>query len=407
MLLYDSIRAGIARPRADNAPRRTGLRNTTRPARSPHGLRRTCHCDRHAPDAILARTARREGDNVTLFRTWLATGCCLVALAAHQARPACARDLAVAIPDDARLRAALRQAVLQPFDAESGLAAADLVWTGNLDALRDNAAAWDVVLADGAALSEGCGAGLLEHLDTAKMLGRDRFVVPAPSDCAVPALAWGTVLAWNTEKFQGVPSWADFWDVAKHPGKRGLLRGARQTLEIALLADGVAPGDVYATLRNDSGVDRAFRKLDQLRPYLVWYDAASDTPMLIGSGAVLFTSADSRVVVQSNRAEHSSFGLQWAHSLLGVEGWAVVKGGANTADAEHLLAFAADAARQGALTALVPWLPVTRPPAPTGDTPDTATETPDLSTALPVDAQFWRDNQTRLEQRFAAWLAKT
>ncbi|MGI4976604.1 MAG: extracellular solute-binding protein [Janthinobacterium lividum] len=345
---------------------------------------------------------------MTLFRTRLAAGCCLVALAsAAQARPAVARDLAFALPDDPVLRAALRQAVLQPFATESGLAVDTPAWSGAVAELRDSAAAWDMVLADGAALSEACAAGLLEHLDAAKMLGRDRFVVSAPSDCAVPALAWGTVLAWNTEKFAGVPSWGDFWDVAKHPGKRGLLRGPRQTLEIALLADGVAPGDVYATLRSDGGVDRAFRKLDQLRPYVVWYDAAADAPGLIGSGAVLLTSADSRVVVQSNRAEHSSFGLQWTHSLLEVEGWAVVKGGVNIADAEHLLAYAADPARQAALVALVPWLPVTRPTTSKGDTPDAAPETPDLGTALTVDAQFWRENQAKLEQRFAAWLAKT
>jgi len=337
---------------------------------------------------------------VTLFRTWLMLGCCAATPGiAH------ARDLALAV--DAPLRAALQQAVLQPFGVESGLAVAQPAWNGSVAALRDSLADLDMVLADGATLSEACAGGLLERLDTAKLLGRDRSVVPAPGECGVPALAWGTVLAWNTEKFAGVPSWGDFWDVAKHPGKRGLLRGARQTLEIALLADGVAPGDVYATLRLDGGVDRAFRKLDQLRPYVVWYDAAADAPTLIGSGAVLFTSADSRVVVESNRAEHSSFGLQWNHSLLQVEGWAVVKGTPNIADAEHLLAFASDPLRQAALVALVPWLPVARPAASRDDAHDAAPDAPDLSAALPVDEQFWHDNQARLEQRFAAWLAKS
>ncbi len=337
---------------------------------------------------------------MTLFRTWLAMGCCLAALGTARAR-----DLAVAV--DAPLRAALRQAVLQPFGAETGLAVLEPAWPGGIVALRDGLAELDMVLADSATLSEACAGGLLERLDVAKLLGRDRFVVPAPGECGVPALAWGTVLAWNTEKFAGVPSWGDFWDVAKHPGKRGLLRGARQTLEIALLADGVAPGDVYATLHNDAGVDRAFRKLDQLRPYVVWYDSAADAPTLIGSGAVLFTSADSRVIVESNRAGHSSFGLQWNHSLLQVEGWAVVKGTPNIADAEHLLAFASDPVRQAALAALVPWLPVTRPAAPRDDARDAATDTPDLGAALPVDEPFWHDNQARLEQRFAAWLAKS
>ena len=337
---------------------------------------------------------------MTLFRTCLAMGCCLAVLGiAH------AHDLTLAV--DAPLRAALQQAVLQPFGVESGLAVVEPAWSGGIGALRDLQADIDVVLADSATLSEACAAGLLERLDVAKLLGRDRFVVPAPGECAAPALAWGTVLAWNTEKFPGVPNWADFWDVAKHPGKRGLLRGARQTLEIALLADGVATGDVYATLRNADGVDRAFRKLDQLRPYIVWYDAAADAATLIGSGAVLFTSADSRVVVESNRAGHSSFGLQWNHSLLEVEGWALVKGSPNIADAEHLLAFASDPLRQAALVALVPWLPVTRPAASRDETHDAASETPDLGTALPMDGQFWRDNQARLEQRFAAWLAKS
>ena len=69
----------------------------------------------------------------------------------------------------------------------------------------------------------------------------------------------------------GHPGWADFWDVAKYPGKRGLRRSAETNLEFALLADGVAPGDVYKTLRTSEGVDRAFRKLDQLKPYIVWW----------------------------------------------------------------------------------------------------------------------------------------
>ena len=55
------------------------------------------------------------------------------------------------------------------------------------------------------------------------------------------ATVFSTVLAWDKDKFHGSPSWGDFWDVAKLPGKRGLRRGVVGNLEIALLADGVAP----------------------------------------------------------------------------------------------------------------------------------------------------------------------
>jgi len=43
-------------------------------------------------------------------------------------------------------------------------------------------------------------------------------------------------------------SWADFWDIRKFPGKRGLRHSAKYTLEIALLADGRRTKDVYARL---------------------------------------------------------------------------------------------------------------------------------------------------------------
>ena len=96
--------------------------------------------------------------------------------------------------------------------------------------------------------------------------------------------ASGTVLAWDRGKFQGTPSWQDFWDIARVPGKRGLQRSPRGTLEIALLADGVAPGDVYRALRGDDGVQRAFRRLDQLLPYIVWWAPGARAGAGVGWG---------------------------------------------------------------------------------------------------------------------------
>jgi len=52
-----------------------------------------------------------------------------------------------------------------------------------------------------------------------------------------------TVIAWNTDKYgqNGPQSWADFWDTKKFPGTRSLSRGASETFEVALMADGVDP----------------------------------------------------------------------------------------------------------------------------------------------------------------------
>ena len=56
---------------------------------------------------------------------------------------------------------------------------------------------------------------------------------------------------------------ADFFDLARFPGPRGLRdSGPKYNLELALIADGVPPWRVYPALATTNGVDRAFAKLD-------------------------------------------------------------------------------------------------------------------------------------------------
>src|SRR3546814_1178814 len=84
----------------------------------------------------------------------------------------------------------------------------------------------------------------------------DDFLPAAVHECGVGAFVWSTVLAYNGKTMKTAPtSWADFWDVKKFPGKRGMRKGARYNLEFALMADGVAPGDVYKTLSAPEGVE--------------------------------------------------------------------------------------------------------------------------------------------------------
>ncbi len=94
-------------------------------------------------------------------------------------------------------------------------------------------------------LSIGCGEGLFEKLDWSAIGGKEHYLPQAVSDCGLGAVIATTVLAWDKDKLPVAPSWSDFWDVAKYPGKRGLHKGVRGNLEFALMADGVAPGDVY------------------------------------------------------------------------------------------------------------------------------------------------------------------
>jgi putative spermidine/putrescine transport system substrate-binding protein len=325
--------------------------------------------------------------------------------------PAAARDLAVAL-HDALAPAALRDAVVRPFAEAAGLAVDVQAWEGGSAALRarlEGGAGWDVLSLTGAEMLAGCEAGLLERLDWAALGGRERMLPGGAAECGLGVAVRGLVLAWDRDKMQGMPGWAEFGDVVKHPGRRGLRKQARGTLEIALMADGVAPGEVYRTLRSEAGVERAFRRLEQLRPYIVWWQDDVEAARLLASDEVLMTSAPSAGIAEAVRELGRPFAVQWNGSLTSVVALSVVKGSPNLPNAMRLLAHAADPRVQAGLAARAQMGPMVRG-ALEGMAPEAlvllATSPAALGGALAADEAFWRDHLPRLSQRFDAWLPR-
>jgi putative spermidine/putrescine transport system substrate-binding protein len=293
----------------------------------------------------------------------------------------------------------------------TGVTVQQEVWEGGIDTLRAHAKAadntWDLVLVDADELGVGCGEGLFEKLDWSAIGGKDHYLPSAVSDCGLGAVYANTVLAWDKDKLPVTPSWSDFWDVAKYPGKRGLRKGVRGNLEIALMADGVAAGDVYKTLSSNDGVDRAFRKLDQLKPYIEWWSTETEAPKILASGDVLMTSAPSGQVATTAEAHHRNFGIQFAGSLYELESWALVKGSPLVRMAQQFLYFIGMPAVELRLlkasgdSALAKGLA-------DGLTPEQLATDPgagaNLAQGLRSDAAFWHDNLPKLRQRFDSWM---
>ena len=95
-----------------------------------------------------------------------------------------------------------------------------------------NSVSWDLEEVGVAGASRGCDEGLFEELDR-RSSARPRTSCPAPSNRAAGFFVWSTVLAYNADKLKSAPtSWADFWDIKKFPGKRGLRKGAKYTPRI-------------------------------------------------------------------------------------------------------------------------------------------------------------------------------
>jgi putative spermidine/putrescine transport system substrate-binding protein len=332
----------------------------------------------------------------------------VVLLAASHALAA-AHDFTVVTRTDA-MRTGVQEAYIQPFVAATDLSATQDTWDGGIDVLRARAKApepgWDLVEADPEELATGCGEGLFEKIDWTAVGGKDHYLAQGVSDCGVGATVAATVLAWDRDKFPATPSWADFWDVAKYPGKRGLRNGVRGNLEFALLADGVAAGDIYKTLSTSEGVDRAFRKLDQLKPYIVWWQQEADAARILGSGDVLMTSAPSARIATASRADHRNFGVQWNTALYEVLSWAILKGSPDLRQAQQFLYFAGTPAIEARLLRISGEAGLAKGMN-EGLAPEllalSASNPVNMAMSLRIDAAFWRDNLAKLKPRFDAW----
>lgn len=331
----------------------------------------------------------------------------LLILAVLSLAQAGARDLTV-VSRGAVMQSAVHTALVQPFTNATGIPISEQSWEGGAAALKTGADHWDLVALDPDEASAACSGGQLEKLDWSQVGGKDHYQALGQSDCTVGVTVFSLVLAWDKEKFTGSPGWSDFWDVAKLPGKRGLRRGVRGNLEIALLADGVAPGEVYKTLATPDGVDRAFRKLDQLKPYLVWWQTEADAARILASGDVLMTSAPSHQIAVAGQAAHRNFGIQWTDSLYDPISWGVIKGSPNLRAAEQFLYFAGTGAIEDrmveafGLGGLAKGANDMLPPAVLAMS---STAPNNLKNALQSDTGFWRDNLAKLQQRFDAWLS--
>ena len=269
--------------------------------------------------------------------------------------------------------------------------------------------AWDVVEVETPELIRGCSEGLFEKLDWPKIGKQEDFIPAAVTDCGVGIFIWSTVLTYDSSKLKGAPaSWADFWDVQKFPGKRGLRRGAKFTLEFALLADGVKQEDLYKVLGTDEGVARAFRKLDQLKPNIQWWEAGAQPLQWLAAGDVVMTSAYNGRVNTAQK-EGRSFVIQWNGSLYDLDHWAIVKGSKNKALAEKFIAMASTAELQKVYAEGIPYGPTNKQvntlinPKILADLP---TAPQNLENARAMDTEFWIDHGEDLEQRFNAWASK-
>jgi putative spermidine/putrescine transport system substrate-binding protein len=277
-----------------------------------------------------------------------------------------------------------------------------------------------VEYADGIRL---CDEGVLEPIDIATLPAgadgtpaADDFLPGAVTECAVSTDIWSNVFAYDTTKFpEGPTKVADFFDLEKFPGKRGLKKGAKAVLELALLGDGVPAADVYNVLSTPEGVDRAFAKLDTIKKDVVWWEAGSQAPQLLADGEVAMTTAYNGRIFAAAMNEGKPFQIVWDGQIYENEMFVVPKGAPNLADAMEFVKFATSTEGLRASAQQISYGPARKSAMATeivfkdGKTvmaPHLPTAPENMTNALETSATFWVDHDAELNERFQAWLSQ-
>jgi putative spermidine/putrescine transport system substrate-binding protein len=225
------------------------------------------------------------------------------------------------------------KALFQPAAKALGITVKEETYTGIADLrlkVKAGAVTWDVVASGSGSAARAGAEGILEKLDY-KIIDVSNFVPGTWQDYCVGGDVFSTVLAWNTKTYgdKGPQSWADFWDVKKFPGKRSYRKSVAGALEPALMADGVPADKVYEVLSSPGGIERAIKKIAELKPSVaVWWASGAQHAQLMKDGEVdMITGWNGRFDVAAKDGAKVAYTFNQA--LLDNDCYAVAKGAPN------------------------------------------------------------------------------
>lgn len=314
------------------------------------------------------------------------------------------------------------KAISDPWSKETGNKVVNLSYNGDVGPIKAMVAAgnyeWDIVDVEHSVTNILCEEGLVETLPDSfweEAGGKDKFDPMAVHPCGAGNVLGATVLAYDAKKVdpaKAPKNWADFWDVQNFPGPRALRRTPRGNLEFALLADGVPISEIYTVLNTEEGIERAFSKLDEIKPHIVkWWSAGAEPPQLLADGEVLYTSAFNGRIAAANKAESRDFRIVWNGQYTAVQHYVIPKGSPRKDLALSWIKYSLSDKAQADIANLIPYGPVNAD-AVGMVAPETKLMLPSApengfpQDAVAADENFWGANQEPLTERFEAWLVK-
>lgn len=302
----------------------------------------------------------------------------------------------------------MRTHVFDPFEREKGIAVVDEggVNLAKIKAMVEaGSVQWDVVNVIGPWLISGTKEGLFEPLDYS-LISTDGYPTGTVFENGVAVDTFSIAMAYRTDSFQdgaGPKTWADFWDVEKFPGRRAIFDAPRYMLESALLADGVPIDELYPL-----DVDRAFAKLDELKPHIeLFLRNFEQAAQALADGTIeLSITGPARLfpLIQNG----APIAVVWNGGAMSYDFLAIPKGAPNARAAMEFIAwYANNPSAQAAMAAEFPQGPVH--PAGLDQLPGELRDqmpTAHLDEVYVYDIEWWAENIAAMEERWNEWKLK-
>ncbi|MBV7485311.1 ABC transporter substrate-binding protein [Bordetella sp. BOR01] len=300
--------------------------------------------------------------------------------------------------------AAVRSAFVEPFAKEKGVTVT-LVNSADLTRMKvqvqSKNVSWDVFDSIGPQIMAGSREGLWEAVDTSRIDGGGLVQKPGKDHVSTYFYAGG--IGFDPKRFpdgKHPTTFKELWDVQKFPGRRGLRSRVSENLEMALLADGVAPDALYPL-----DIERAFKSMDRIKDAVrKWIETTPETVTLLANNEVDFSYTYLSRVLPAQR-NGQSVQMSLAQTLNSFEYLAVPKHGRNTQLAMDYIAFCLRPDRQAAFCEMVEFSPNALA-ALDSLSPAARARIPDMKdpNSIIVDDAWWGEHYEALQRRFTEWM---
>lgn len=313
---------------------------------------------------------------------------------------------------------------VRPYEDEKNTRVHVEHYNGGIAEIRDQVESanvvWDVVDLTQADSLRACREGLLEDLSGISLPDgadgtpfREDFVQGSLNDCGVGVIQWSTAFAYSSSAFdEDTPtSIADFFDTQTYPGARAIRNDPTVIMEWALMADGVSREEVYPTLETAEGVERAFAKMDDIRPGLQMWSAGREPVRLLNTGDVVMSSIWATTGATAAQEEGSGFEIVFDGRVMELDLFGIPKGSRYKEEAIDFIRFASSTKSLADMASYLPNGPTRRSSLAllSAETLSQISNSPTYADNLSIvsDAAWWAENHGRLEEAFQTWLSKS